>query len=51
MNAASISVAILLTGLPGADAHIGPLGSYDFAGDPRKIGAFCRADVGIGPYS
>ena len=35
----------------GADAHIGPLGSYDFAGDPRKIGAFCRADVGIGPYS
>lgn len=29
----------------GADAHIGPLGSYDFAGDPRKIGAFCRADV------
>ena len=35
----------------GADAHIGPLGSYDFAGDPRKIGAFCRADVGFGPYS
>ena len=35
----------------GADAHIGPLGSYDFAGDPRKIGAFCRADVGIGPYN
>ena len=35
----------------GADAHIGPLGSYDFAGDPRKIGAFYRADVGIGPYS
>ncbi len=30
--------------------HIGPLGSYEFAGDFRKNGAFCRADVGIGPY-
>ena len=35
----------------GADAHIGPLGSYEFAADPRKIGAFCRADVGIGPLN
>ena len=34
----------------GADAYIGPLGSYEFAGDYRKNGAFCRADVGIGPY-
>ena len=30
--------------------HIGPLGSYEFAGDFRKNGTFCRADVGIGPY-
>ena len=30
--------------------HIGPLGSFDFAVDYRKNGAFCRADVGIGPY-
>ena len=36
--------------LVGADAHIGPLGSYEFAVDYRKNGAFCRADVGIGPY-
>ena len=35
----------------GADAHIGPLGSYEFAADFRKNGAICRADVGIGPYS
>ena len=34
----------------GADAHIGPLGSCEFAADFRKNGAFCRADVGIGPY-
>ena len=34
----------------GADAHIGPLESCEFAEDPRKNGAFCRADVGIGPY-
>ena len=31
--------------------HIGPLGSCEFAGDSRKIGAFCRADVGIDPYN
>ena len=30
--------------------HIGPLGSYEFAEDFHKNGAFCRADVGIGPY-
>ena len=35
----------------GADAHIGPLGSYEFAEDYRKNGAICRADVGIGPYT
>ena len=35
----------------GADAHIGPLGSCEFAEDFRKNGAFCRADVGIGPYN
>ena len=34
----------------GAEAHIGPLGSCEFAVESRKIGAFCRADVGIGPY-
>ena len=34
----------------GADAHIGPLGSYEFAADFRRNSAFCRADVGIGPY-
>jgi len=34
----------------GADAHIGPLGSYEFAEDFHKNGAFCRADIGIGPY-
>ena len=34
----------------GADAYIGPLGSYEFAEDYRKAGALCRADVGIGPY-
>ena len=31
--------------------HIGPLGSYEFAEDYRKIGAICRVDVGIAPYS
>ena len=34
----------------GADAHNGPLGSYEFAEDSHKIGTPCRADVGIGPY-
>ena len=34
----------------GADANIGPMGSCEFAEDYRKTGAFCRADVGIGPY-
>ena len=34
----------------GADANIGPLGSYEFAADFRKNGAICRGDVGIGPY-
>ena len=27
------------------------MGSYEFAEDFRKNGAFCRADVGIGPYN
>ena len=35
----------------GADAYIGPLGSFEFAADFHKIGAFCRVDVGIGPYN
>ena len=35
----------------GADAHIGPLESCEFAVDSRKNGAICRADVGIGPYT
>ena len=26
------------------------MGNREFAGDSRKIGAFFRADVGIGPY-
>ena len=26
------------------------MGSYEFAEDFHKNGAFCRADVGIGPY-
>ena len=34
----------------GADAHIGPLGSCEFAADFRINSLFCRADVGIGPY-
>ena len=34
----------------GVDAHIDPLGSFEFAEDRRKNGVFCRADVGIGPY-
>ena len=34
----------------GADAHIFLLESCEFAEDSRKNGAFCRADVGIGPY-
>ena len=34
----------------GPDAHIGPLGSCKFAEEYRKNGAFCRVDVGIGPY-
>ena len=39
------------TSVVGADAHIGPLGSCEFAEDYHKNGAFCRADVGIGPYN
>ena len=35
----------------GADAHIGPLGSYEFAADFRNNSVFCRVDVGIDPYS
>ena len=27
------------------------MGSYEFAADYRKNSAFCRADVGIGPYN
>ena len=30
--------------------HIGPLGSYEFAADSRKIGVCRRVDVGIDPY-
>ncbi len=30
--------------------RIGPCGSYEFAKDFCKNSAFCRADVGIGPY-
>ena len=34
----------------GADAHIGPLGSYEFAEDFHKTGVCRRVDVGIDPY-
>ena len=34
----------------GADAHIGPLESCEFAIYFHKKGAFCRGDVGIDPY-
>ena len=34
----------------GVDAHIAPLGSYEFAVDFRKISTFRRVDVGIAPY-
>ena len=33
----------------GADAHIGPPGSYGFAEEFHKNSAFCRVDVGIAP--
>ena len=35
----------------GADDSVGPLRSCEFCADFRKNGAFCRADVGIGPYT
>ena len=35
----------------GVDAHIDPMGTYEFAADRRKIGAICRGDVGIAPYA
>ena len=35
----------------GADDSVGPLGSYEFAGDFRRTGAFCVGRVGIGPYN
>ena len=35
----------------GADALIGPPGSYEFAADYRKNGAFCRADRVVRPYA
>ena len=34
----------------GADAHIGPLRSYEFAEDSRKIGTSCGWTRGIRPY-
>ena len=33
----------------GVDAHIDPLGSYEFAKDSRKNGTFCRADRVVRP--
>ena len=35
----------------GGDAHIDPLGSYEFAADYRKNGAICRADRVVRPYA
>ena len=35
----------------GADAHIGPFRSCEFAKILCKTDLSCRADVGIGPYS
>ena len=37
--------------MQGGDACIAPLGSYEFAGDYRKIGFICRADVLNRPYA
>ena len=34
----------------GADAHIGPLGSYEFAEDFRKKRYILRADRVVRPY-
>ena len=31
------------------DAHIDPLGTFEFAGDFRKYSLYCRGDVGIAP--
>ena len=28
-----------------------PQGQFEFAGDFRKNGTFCQANVGIGPYA
>ena len=39
-----------INGLVGVDAHIAPLGSYEFAVDFRKISTFRRVDVGIDSY-
>mgnify|MGYP004565738169 CR=1 FL=1 len=50
MKSLSVNPYALPNFIVGADAHIGPLGSCEFAVDFRKNGAFCRADVGIGPY-
>ena len=47
LSANPIALAYLTVGV---DAHIDPLGSCEFAEDYCKISAFCRADVGIGPY-
>ena len=35
----------------GGDAHIAPLGTFEFALDLHKNGAYRRVDVGIDPYS
>ena len=35
----------------GAEALCGASECCDYAEDARKNGAFCRADVGIGPYN
>ena len=35
----------------GVDAHIDPLGNYEFAADYRKNGAICRADRVVRPYA
>ena len=37
--------------LVGGDAHIAPLGSYEFAENFRKNGSYRRVDVGIDPYA
>ena len=50
-SAIEIPPIVFGIGFVGADAHIGPLGSCEFAEDCRKNSTFCWGDVGIAPYA